>query len=131
MKYRHCRHGLQRLRHLLLLFVATFVLNFAGAAARASVLSEARHAHSVLELAQAGLDVACPEANAAPCDTHCLQEAKRAEQKATVDAPLPVAAPPTSVVHAAWRPDPPLPRVDTSRHIVGLSPTLLFGHRRN
>ncbi len=122
---------LKRIRWLIVFFLAMFTVNGIAAAARACTLSQVRHEHSALLLQQAAADASCPEAAATVCATHCVQEAKSAEQKAPVDSPPAVIAPPLVLTYAAFPPmQSPLHGV-SSDLIVGPSLTILFGNLRN
>ncbi|UCG95954.1 MAG: hypothetical protein JSW31_09930 [Burkholderiales bacterium] len=122
---------LKRIRWLIVFIVAMFTVNGVAAAARACTLSQVRHEHSTLQWQQAKVDATCPEAAATPCVSHCVQEAKSGEQKAPVDSPPAVIAPPLALTQATFPPVQSPLHVASSDLIVGPSLTILFGNLRN
>lgn len=124
---------LQRIRYLLVFFLAMFVVNGVAAATRACTLSQVRHQHGAAQRLQAAPDPTCPEAAATPCVVHCVQEAKSAEQKVPVvaDSPAAFIAPPLDLRHASFPPVQAILPVALSQPIVGPPLTILFGHLRN
>jgi hypothetical protein len=121
---------LQRIRCLLVFVLALFMVNSVAAAARACTLTQVRHEHSTIQLLQASVERACPEATATLCGTHCLQEAKSAEVKAPVDSPAALIAPLFTFIHSTVRPEPAHLPVAIAQVIVGPSLTILFGNLR-
>lgn len=123
---------IQRIRRLLIFFLAMFMFNSVAAATRACTLSQVRHEHSALQLLDAKIDRTCPEAAATLCVTHCVQEAKSAEVKAPVDSPPAAAmAPLAAFSYATLRPQPARLPVAITHLVVGPPLTILFGNLRN
>jgi hypothetical protein len=124
---------LQRIRYLLVFFLAVFVVNGVAAATRACTLSQVRHEHSAAQRLQAAPDPTCPEAAATPCVAHCVQEAKSAEQKVPVvaDSPAAFIAPPLVLSHASFPRVQAMLPVALSQPVVGPPLTILFGNLRN
>ncbi len=123
---------LQRVRALLIFFLAMFMVNSVAAVTRACTLSQVRHEHSALQLLSAEIDRNCPEAAATLCAIHCVQEAKSAEVKAPADLPPATAMAPLSAAsYAGLRPEPARLPVAITHFVVGPRLTILFGHLRN
>ena len=123
---------IQRIRRLLIFFLAMFMLNSVAAAARACTLSQVRHEHSAAQLLEARIDRTCPEATATLCVTHCVVEAKSAEVKAPVDSPpVGAIAPLLTFSYGTLRPQPARLPVAITHLVVGPRLTILFGNLRN
>jgi len=121
----------RRSRWLIALFVALFAVHGIAAAARACTLSEVRHEHGTQLLQEVAVDPTCPEDTATPCTTHCVQEAKSGEQRAPVDSPPAVIAPPLALRYATFpRVQQHTVHVASSDPVVGPPLTILFGNLR-
>lgn len=122
---------LRSLRWLIVFFLAMFTVNGIAAVTRACTLSQVRHEHSTIQWQQAKVDATCPEAAAMLCVSHCVQEAKSGEQKAPVDSPPAVIAPPLALTYATFPPVQSPLHVVSSDLVVSPSLTILFGNLRN
>ena len=119
-----------RIRYLLVFFVAMFLANNAVASVRTCMVQMAAQEHAALQvLESSGDENLCPEADSATnCLTHCTQSYKSDEQRYFFDAPAVAVAPP---LHRVWFPLGPRPLVfPLAPPVVGPPLTILFGNLR-